>query len=200
MFKLVPKLVRNSFPSYSHPDNEINNIAFQLDWHLQALGSEIVIKNNLKDWFHSLLMGRSTSCSNSTPKNASHTITEKFSKVMIKISSYLVLYVVPYYRGFNHTPKLYHQPDFLEIGSCQPLNSRGDSRLYLWKVLPIINRNKYRLLTWAHDLAIQSSSCMAINLLQTYVTCLDAIISNIMILNMVWSKSIPRVKQQPQKK
>lgn len=135
MFKLVPKLVRNSFPSYSHPDNEINNIAFQLDWHLQALGSEIVIRNNLKDWLHSLLMGRSTSCSNSIPKKASHTITEKFSKVMMKVSSYLVLCVVLYDQLINHIPKLYHQPHFPETGSCQLLNSRGDFGLYLFENL-----------------------------------------------------------------
>lgn len=30
MFKLVPKYVRNSLPSYSHPDNEINNTCFSV--------------------------------------------------------------------------------------------------------------------------------------------------------------------------
>lgn len=93
MFQLVPERVRKAFPSCSHPDNEINNTAFQFHWHFQALGSESVIKNYLKDSFHCLHMGRSTSCSNSIPKKTSHTSTEKFSKVMIELSTYLVLYL-----------------------------------------------------------------------------------------------------------
>lgn len=82
MHKQLPAPLGMLTPAPLAPWQEVNNIGFQPDWHLRALGSEIVIKNYLKDSFHSLLLGRSTCCSNSIAQKASHTSTERNSEFL----------------------------------------------------------------------------------------------------------------------
>lgn len=191
--------VRNSFISYSHPDNEINKLhAFHLNWHLQVLGSEIVIKNHFKHSFHSLLVGRGTYCSNSIPKKASHIITEKFSKVMNEVSTYLVLHM-----AYVTAVLLNYIISLISVSQRQahvtfwiPVQIL---KLISLKVLPKLNSNKQRLWTWVYGLAIHSSPYMVINFFQRYVTnCFGIFNTNIMIAIMVSSKSIFPVKHGEQ--